>query len=236
MLVEEYREIVILNNQGVVLVENAQHDDARNRFERALNLMARTIELSYQKMRPNTMPQNIPYRGVLHRWSCASSGGTAVERIDSVSGSFVYRRALFIEDYSDHPSSDYREEAMILIYNFALSLHLMGLETNSSMILRAISLYKINCNILPGDYQNLGSSRSTLLRDPMFRAAVISNMGSASFEMADFQSGSYYFEELVQELCNSNLAMDARSAPFAKDVQGFLINSAMERPTAAPSA
>ena len=232
---EQYREIVVLNNQGVVLVENARHGDARNYFERALMLITRSVNLSYEKMHTNATPHHKHlYPRVRHVWSCASSSETT-ERIDSTSATYVYRRALFI-DCSDIPLSDYREEATIIVYNLALSLHLVGLDRKLSMIPTAIWLYQIACRMLAGEFQNLEFSRGSLLRDPMFRAAIISNMGSASFELSDFQSGSYYFGELVHELCNSQLPKGARSTPFAKDVQGFLINSALEIPTTAPSA
>eukprot|EP00543_Licmophora_paradoxa_P008713 CAMPEP_0202451198 /NCGR_PEP_ID=MMETSP1360-20130828/9680_1 /ASSEMBLY_ACC=CAM_ASM_000848 /TAXON_ID=515479 /ORGANISM="Licmophora paradoxa, Strain CCMP2313" /LENGTH=183 /DNA_ID=CAMNT_0049069705 /DNA_START=88 /DNA_END=636 /DNA_ORIENTATION=+ len=151
---------------------------------------------------------------------------------------FVYRRALLMVPGEEHDlavesqqhsidDSDFSAESSAILYNMALTHHLMGLATNRSDVLeRALKFYEISNNIR----QNKDDKDLDILD-----LAIANNVGQAQHEFCNYGTARECFDLLTRRLQLFNTyGMICLLAQC--DCEGFVLNAMLEQPTMAAAA
>lgn len=214
-----YINALIQNNSGVVALEKGDFSNARDSFRKALDILTEIIA-----------------RKELSQSSCAFqwSRNAPVFSTSAAQMTFVYKRALLmvpsensVDDATRNNDMEFGEESSAIVYNLALSYHLMGLSANRSDILeRAMNFYSICNNIRKA---NNGGKMDII------DLALLNNVGQAQHEFCNYSTARECFDLLTKrlQLLNNHgmIALLERC-----DCDGFVLNAMLEEPTMAAAA
>ena len=208
-----YTEAVILSNQGVAMIEAGNYPSARATFKKALRLI-KTIAVGGRKR------QLCGESSVAFRWS-SNSPLPAERQGESLSGSFVYRRALLIIPSDFSGTHNCYTETAAMLYNLSLSFHIEGnLSNNSTLLNKALKAYKIALTL-----RKRRKVCRKLQGDRLLDVAINNNMAMIHQEFMEFERARTCFVSVsraLRSLGNSGFLEQT-------EYQGLVLNLMMGR-------
>jgi len=213
-----YSTAINLNNDGVAFFSRGDFEEASHSFKGALEAMKSLIilDVGFNADQYAQYETNVEFQ-----WS----GNPPSHFSDEAS--FVYRRALIIVPSSGYPSHGCQEESRAIIFNTALSYHLLALQRNCSRIMaRSLSLYQI------ADDFGKRKDEPKLEGEKLVEAVILNNVGQLCIECYNYDIARRCFNELSKRIISLN-----QSGYLEKcDCEGFLLNLLLEEPTLAAAA
>lgn len=225
--------IVHINNAAVNLIEDGDFVSASRLLSGALHmLLTREVETSHTLKRPREM-----------HYSWSKNAPIAYRPTDEECiGTYVYLRGMFIVERSRKTSAGSTvlplgEAKAVIIYNAALSAHLLSLALSDSALLRkAQSLYSLSFSILR-KRQAARAPTSRLSHGLFFHMAVLNNLGRAAYELANFKMSGTCFAQLKLNLKVFFFRkMNSQLLYCDSDLHGMISNTVLEMPVTAPCA
>eukprot|EP00542_Grammatophora_oceanica_P017235 CAMPEP_0194047910 /NCGR_PEP_ID=MMETSP0009_2-20130614/26139_1 /TAXON_ID=210454 /ORGANISM="Grammatophora oceanica, Strain CCMP 410" /LENGTH=223 /DNA_ID=CAMNT_0038693667 /DNA_START=125 /DNA_END=796 /DNA_ORIENTATION=+ len=222
-----YNKAISLNNKGVSQIEKGTFDDARKSFRSALDAMRSAVIQSQEEIKDKTDNTSAGDAAVVFQWSSnapLSDGSTS-----PIGSSFVYRRALhIIQAQVGDRATGFPEESAAIVFNLALSSHLIGLQTNnSSMLEKALQFYEIANNI-----RQRKNEEHKLLGEQLLDAAILNNQGQIYHEFIEYGSAQRCFDQLSSRL----VTLSRGGFLEQKDSEGFILNLMIQAPSLAAAA
>jgi tetratricopeptide (TPR) repeat protein len=221
MAISSYAIAVRYNNEGVFRLEAGDYRAARSFFKRALDTMtdAITHDADDQDMDGEDLTLGF-------QWS-VNPKKRALHEADQVGCSFVYSRALYISASKNIQKAEYTEESAAIVYNLALSFHLMGTENNSESMEKAIQFYEIASAI---------RSRKSQTKLEILDLAILNNIGQICVECFNFNAARQCFNQLSNRLVFLNHSGILTDFLEQNDCDGFVLNVMLEEPSLAAAA
>jgi hypothetical protein len=216
-----YAIAIQYNNEGVVRLESGDYRAARTLFKGALDTMTEAISSVADK--EGFVEE---YSTLCFQWSCNPRKRTLHEAKQAGS-SFIYSRALYIPAAKNPEEVDYSEESAAIVYNLALSFHLIGTESNSEALDKAIQFYEIASAI---------RSRKSLTKLEVIDLALLNNMGQICVETFNYNAARVYFNDLSDRLASLNHCGFLTECLEQHDCDGFVLNVMIEEPSLAAAA
>ena len=232
--------IVSFNNQGVAQLENGQYTCALMCFKEALETLKQLIEdPTVNTDSANTNCPERPFQWSNRHERLSSNTCCDGKRQDMA---FIFERAIVLVPPGLENCEKYYSttEFSALLYNFALTNHILGLNGEHSLsitcLTKALALYDMAISLIQIEADEV-KMRST---SAMLAVAILNNMGQIQQELGMFDSASTSFELLLQEwLC---LTGEGQAAPSRfmdeSDRKGVCMNLYLysHTPNTAPAA
>jgi tetratricopeptide (TPR) repeat protein len=196
-----------LNNVGVSFIQTGNIDEAFQAFKAAIELMRKT---------PNTKLEDRPGRRrslsdidemkaksdfdfrMLSETGCKISA-------EGITACFVSKAAVAIPDQVGSREDNSLVTA-ILLFNLALSLHLLALDPGMERFLhKALRLYKLSKKLVTQHLENDRDDNTEISLQLVL--SIFNNMGHIYYEFGDYSTSRTYFEGLTtmvaRNACNS---------------------------------
>ena len=218
-----YVTAIQFNNEGVACLEAGAYLDARNFFKSALDTMTDVITYDGED-------QNIVDDELTLEFQCSVNPKRALHGPTQVVGlgnSFIFSRALYISISKKVEKSEYIEESAAIVYNLALSFHLIGTENSSESLKKAIQFYEISAAI---------RSRKSETKLEILDLAILNNIGQIFVECMNYVAARQYFDQLSKQLTILNNSGVLNRFLEEKDCDGFVFNVMLDEPSLAAAA
>jgi tetratricopeptide (TPR) repeat protein len=212
-----YSKAIAFNNQGALHLSHGRFLNAAKSFHSALDTIKASMDEPCKQEEEEPL-QN--YKRASFEWSEDPTPRLKVDVMDEHDDSFVFRRALVITPSDNVHDNEHVSESAAILYNLALAYHLYGMESKSRFLPTALRFYELSFGLYhsgEGDIHDL------------FDLALLNNLGQIHHLVLDFTKSEQCFIHLNQELQQS-VVMDKR------DYMGFLLNTTLQAPSAAPCA
>ena len=221
---EVYINALISNNNGALAMEKGNFEVAKNSFRKALALITSIASLETRSTSRcmSVWSNNAPLK---MKDVCCTAEGQAT---------FVFKRSLILlPESSNDPLGPaplnldgYAQESAAVVFNIALSHHLIALSTNrSDMLERALKFYEFANSIR----QRQDASMEII------DLALLNNVGQAQHEFCNYSTARECFDMLTKRLILLKRQGAIRVLEKC-DCNGFVLNSMMEQPTMAAAA
>jgi len=219
--------VIELNNIGVSFLRSGNLDDAFDSFEVAVELMKQTTANKEQRaVRRRSVSQPLSVLRAKYE-----QGNTKLRGLDKECECFVSKAAIKLLEGVD--LADDLWVSSILLFNLALSLHLMGLKRGKEVLLhKALKLYILSKNLIMQHLEEKEDKGVTRINTRLM-TSILNNMGHISYELREYGASRAYFEGLTSMVAQWN----ARQRQNSEEFKGLLLNAiVLRQPPAAASA
>lgn len=223
---ELYINALVHNNSGVLRLESGNFEGARDSFRNALDTLSQAVSLGVTTYECNATFQ----------WSNNAPLINNNSSTPEAQMTFVYKRAVVMIPGGDEQqttkstSFDFSEESAAILFNMALTHHLMGLAANRTDILeRSLKFYEISNSIRQHKDQKAPQHLDVL------DLAIANNVGHAQHEFCNYGTARECFDLVTSRLQQLNCQGMICTLEQC-DCEGFVLNAMMEQPTLAAAA
>lgn len=243
-----YRKGVAKNNSGVLEFEAGNFEKARDCFKAAVQRISEIESLTQSDttQRKGKSSDESPGKNIISfEWAKNPVGASASSAEEAEEGSFpsyVYKHALSIVVTIPNksklcvPTRPAKEEAFVVMYNLALSYHMLALQQqhnqeDGGLLLhhfrKAIRFYKLAFAI--STFSGADEDGQYGSDAQIFTMAIWNNLGCVYRHLANYKAASRCFGSLFREL--EGIAACGDSDFLEKtDCQGFLGNLLLHSP------
>ncbi len=215
-----YTTALQFNNDGVVRLEEGNFHEARHCFKRALDTMTAAITQCGEDQH-NEGEESTP----AFHWSL--NPRHALHEASHCGNSFVYSRALYITASKRIQTSEYTDESAAIVYNLALSFHLIGSENSSDSMEKAMQFYEIASAI---------RARKSGTKLEILDLAILNNTGQICVEWFNYDAARQCFSQLSDRLVLLNHCGLIDHFLEQRDCDGFVLNVMLDEPSLAAAA